>query len=472
MNDIRRSLHEPATNDAIEESSRAFRMKCLGDAFNHMNSSDQALAQYEAALRLADRLKDVEPLRRAILEPLTCCLIKKHRYPEAQTRAEQLVTCCQGLARDRQLVNFAPLFWAQIELLQIYKLGGQKKKFEQVHESFVPLLTSLMSLRTRLNASVGPAERLDLPARLTTALLSQYVDEFRPKTLAQYLWLTSGYRLCSLPLISWEPAQSQSIAAIVCVHGLGLENRAFEYFGDEMKQHNFAVYAIDARGFGAWQYERGSETVNFDRTLEDIHAVIDIIKERSPHLPVFLLGESMGGALVLRAAADFGGAVNGVIATVPSAERYGEMGMSLRVAIHLLHSPNRPFDIGTRIAGQATSKEELRKLWVSDPIAKRALTPIELIKFNRFMISTQKKCRLINSTPILVVQGLADRLVKPKGSYQMFDNIRSPDRAMLIIGSAEHLIFESPVQSRVLIEGLVAWLNNHLQTTAPGKSAD
>jgi lysophospholipase len=129
-----------------------------------------------------------------------------------------------------------------------------------------------------------------------------------------------------------------------------------------------------------------------------------------------------------------------------------------------LRDPNKPFNIGSQVAEQATSKQSLRDIWKRDPKAKQDLSPIELIKFDKFMKDTKKRCTAIHGTPVMIVQGMADQLVKPRGTYEMFDNVRSKDKTMLIIGSAEHLIFETPKQSKVLLDGLASWLNDHVAT--------
>jgi hypothetical protein len=38
---------------------------------------------------------------------------------------------------------------------------------------------------------------------------------------------------------------------------------------------------------------------------------------------------------------------------------------------------------------------------------------------------------------------------------------------MIVIGSAEHLIFETPSQSQVLLDGLAAWINDHPARSQP-----
>jgi alpha-beta hydrolase superfamily lysophospholipase len=70
---------------------------------------------------------------------------------------------------------------------------------------------------------------------------------------------------------------------------------------------------------------------------------LELIKEHNPSAPVFLLGESMGGAIALNTAAQFGQNLRGVIASVPSAERLQAKRMSLTVALHFLNGPDKPF---------------------------------------------------------------------------------------------------------------------------------
>jgi alpha-beta hydrolase superfamily lysophospholipase len=271
------------------------------------------------------------------------------------------------------------------------------------------------------------------------------------------------FRMRALPIIEWPCETGDPKAILLCVHGLGLENRAFGSFAANMVKRGFGVYAMDVRGFGAWQSEYGTQRVNFPRTMNDVTAVIRLIKYRQPGVPVFLVGESMGGAIVLNAASRFGEDMTGAIASVPSNERKGGLRMSIETALHLVRNPKQPFDIGAQVVEQATAKSDLRELWMNDPKAKMELTPVELIKFDKFMKETEKRCAEIHKTPTVVVQGMADKLVKPQGTYDMFDTIASADKTMIIVGNAEHLIFETTKQSQVLMDGLSAWIDNHLK---------
>ena len=67
----------------------------------------------------------------------------------------------------------------------------------------------------------------------------------------------------------------------------------------------------------------------------------------------------------------------------------------------------------------------------------------------------------MNSTPILMIQGLADRLTKPQGTFDMFKSIPNTDKTLLVIGEAEHLIFETEPQDEIMLRGLSAWIDKH-----------
>lgn len=438
----------------------------IGDCYYYLNEVDKAIAHYNSALLLS---KGVDPLDTAtaeVLERLSNLLCKQGNFEQALPFAQQLATSSRTSAQSGDPIAIGRLFWANLTLSQIYTQLKKQDELNVLQDFQTELFSRVLAARAKLTANITVADQLAQFEVLKQHLLNRFLLQNNPRTLADYLWCTSEFKMRSLPLISWQP-EKQPKAVILCIHGLGLENRAFESFARQMIERDFTVFALDARGFGAWQSEIGSETVNFDDTLQDIRAVIRLIKRKTPGLPVFLLGESMGGAIALRAASEYGRELTGIISSVPSAERYGERKMAVSVAAHFLRNPNKAFNIGEQVTKQATSKPLVRKLWKADPKARTSLSAKELINFDNFMHDTEDHCSEIKSTPVLVVQGLADKLVKPKGTYEMFDNVASKDKVMLIIGNAEHLIFETPKQSPVLMDGLTAWLNNHLQPGAP-----
>jgi alpha-beta hydrolase superfamily lysophospholipase len=119
-----------------------------------------------------------------------------------------------------------------------------------------------------------------------------------------------------LPLRHWLP-EGEPSAVILALHGFADYSAAFEDPGAWWAARGIATYAYDQRGFGAapnrglWA---GTETL-----VADLAALTNLLKARYPGRPVYLLGASMGGAVVMVAlASDEPIEVDGAILSAPA----------------------------------------------------------------------------------------------------------------------------------------------------------
>ena len=122
--------------------------------------------------------------------------------------------------------------------------------------------------------------------------------ETQPKLADDALILGDGTRL---PLTAWRPASGRPWAAAVALHGFNDYRMAFSEVGTELAERGIAVYAYDQRGFGRAPgrgYWHGSRPM-----IADYRAALALVRARHPGIPVFAIGESMGGAVVLAAQA-------------------------------------------------------------------------------------------------------------------------------------------------------------------------
>ncbi len=105
----------------------------------------------------------------------------------------------------------------------------------------------------------------------------------------------------ALPLRSW-PATGDRRAVMLALHGFNdygnFIDRAAGHFGDA----GIKVYAYDQRGFGnapvrgRWPGTRAM--------TDDLRTVAGLLRRRYPHTPLYVLGMSMGGAVVMAAQAE------------------------------------------------------------------------------------------------------------------------------------------------------------------------
>lgn len=135
------------------------------------------------------------------------------------------------------------------------------------------------------------------------------------------------------------------------------------------------------------------------------------------------------------------------------------------MALKLLKGPNKEFDIGDQIVKQATTDEKLRTAWETNPLDRMDLSAKELIHFQSFMNENHEFAQKITSLPVLFVQGNKDKLVKPEGTWELFNKLNT-ERKMFIALPSEHLIFEDTendakdmVANRAHI--VTAWIFSH-----------
>lgn len=119
-----------------------------------------------------------------------------------------------------------------------------------------------------------------------------------PRLLADSIVMADG---AGLPLKTWLP-QGEPKAVIVGLHGFNDYSNAFAMPAETWMQDGIATYAYDQRGFGGAP-ERGmwpgTETL-----VADLDMATRLIAKRHPGVPVFVVGESMGGAVILAAVAE------------------------------------------------------------------------------------------------------------------------------------------------------------------------
>lgn len=100
-----------------------------------------------------------------------------------------------------------------------------------------------------------------------------------------------------LPLLTWLPKHAPVKAAIIALHGFNDHNNFFASPANYLSRHGIACYAYDQRGFGAapgvglWS--------GIEAYTNDLSSFAKEIRKRHPDVPLYVLGESMGGAVTI-----------------------------------------------------------------------------------------------------------------------------------------------------------------------------
>jgi alpha-beta hydrolase superfamily lysophospholipase len=142
-----------------------------------------------------------------------------------------------------------------------------------------------------------------------------------------------------LPLREWLPPADDHgdrvKAVLLALHGFNDYSNAFDVPAEAWAKHGIATYAYDQRGFGAAP-ERGYWPGRA-ALAADIATAAGVLRRRYPGVPLYLLGESMGGAVAVVAMTGESGTtvpdVDGVILTAPAVWGRATMDLLPRLAL-------------------------------------------------------------------------------------------------------------------------------------------
>jgi alpha-beta hydrolase superfamily lysophospholipase len=191
----------------------------------------------------------------------------------------------------------------------------------------------LASALVALLLSAGCAPTIDEDARLAGigTARAALVPKPVPRVAAGQFVTADGQ---VLPLRKWLP-NGEVKAVILALHGFNDYSNAFEDPGEAWAKHGIATYAYDQRGFGAAP-ERGFWPGRA-ALAADAATASQILRRLYPGAPLYLLGESMGGAVAVVAMTGESGTpvpdVDGVILTAPAVWGRATMGVLPRLAL-------------------------------------------------------------------------------------------------------------------------------------------
>jgi len=275
------------------------------------------------------------------------------------------------------------------------------------------------------------------------------------------------------PLLEWLPPDGvKPRLAMLCIHGFSMHKGSYTAFGKEMAKDGIATYALDMRGFGERKEIAGKTELDFDGSLADIKVALQRIHKKHADLPVIILGESMGGAIALRTAALYPELVAGLISSVPAKDHFSlddgnKVGVKAGLQTMLGGFNKQMTDSAMAAVNKISEKEELRNVWKTDPLMRTSFSPKEFVQLENFMSGNLDAAAMVKDTPVLFIQGSNDKLIRPAGTWKLFERLATLNRQMVLSKNSEHLIFEEGQFNPEDIKFVLSWLDSNVAKLDP-----
>ncbi len=270
-----------------------------------------------------------------------------------------------------------------------------------------------------------------------------------------------------LAVQQWLPDNATN-AVVIAVHGFNDYSHFFEQPGNYLKQHHIACYAYDQRGFGVSPM-RGSWS-GIDAYTEDLSQFIRLLKQKYPKQPLFVLGESMGGAVVIATMTQKSHAdVQGIILIAPAVWSRDFMPWYQQSALWLTEHLSPWLTLsGKGLAVKASDNHAMLKAFSSDPLVIK-LTRVETISgLSDLMDLAQHQAASLN-TNTLLLYGAHDEIIPLKPTQQFIQQLDLSNKTIGYYADGYHMLLRD-LNAEPRWRDMLAWIRN--QQTALPSGAD
>ncbi|HSV29597.1 MAG TPA: lysophospholipase [Candidatus Omnitrophota bacterium] len=282
-------------------------------------------------------------------------------------------------------------------------------------------------------------------------------------------WITSDG--AKLPIRAWLPA-GQPKAVILALHGMNDYSNFFDDPGQYFASRGIAAYAYDQRGFGQAPH-RGLWSSG-EAMAADLRIAATLVAARHPGVPLYILGESMGGAVTMLAVAgEPPPQVHGIILSAPAVWGRSTMGFFQRAALWLTYQ----IAPGMTLTGEglkivpSDNVEMLRKL-SADPLVIKG-TRVDTIHGMVDLMDDAARAAPHVRVPALVLYGAKDEIIPAEPTWRVV-------RAMPATGSSQrvayyrngyHMLLRD-LGAKSVLDDILAWVADPAAPLPSGADAE
>ncbi|CAK8697948.1 unnamed protein product [Clavelina lepadiformis] len=261
----------------------------------------------------------------------------------------------------------------------------------------------------------------------------------------------------------WKPTTEPRFLVLM-LHGLGGHCARFNELALNLNEIGGLCFANDYVGHGESEGDR--TTVNdYKVFIRDAFQHANKTKEEYPNLPVFLYGQSMGGALALLASSEKEDLFQGVI--ILGGMLKIDPGLASPFKKFIVRSVGNVFpnlqvssldqSLGSRDKNEVDGvlKDTLSSSGIKAQMAAQIVKICEAVE--RIIPNYNK--------PFLALHGSADGQCDPAGSQTLYQNAKSDDKILKIYPGCYHdLIHELKEDRQKSIKDIVDWINDRLNS--------
>lgn len=247
-------------------------------------------------------------------------------------------------------------------------------------------------------------------------------------------------------------------AALLIVHGLAEYAGRYRDIATTLADRGISCFAYDQRGHGTRPGTR-THVERFDDFIDDLNLEAESLRRRSPDLPLFVWGHSMGSIVAIGAVLTARHRWRGAITSSNSLEVFrrgpNPLNPLFRFAARVAPRIRVPLGLDAR---KISTDEAVQQAYATDPLIPPTASLRLIVEF----AAACERCRAGAAQitlPWLLVHGEADAIAPVQGSRVLFDALQSQDKQLVIYPGLRHEVHnERPAERAKFIDLLSGWI--------------
>lgn len=263
---------------------------------------------------------------------------------------------------------------------------------------------------------------------------------------------------------SFVPANPRLI--LILIHGAGQHSGQFSELGGYCSQHGIAFYALDLRGFGQSAGKRGHVS-SFDEYLDDLDQFVRLVRKKHPGEPIFLLGHSLGGTIVIRYGQKCQNCIQGAVLSAPALRLRFHIPGSLYWAAHVLSRITPGVCVDLRkwrpVAERIPRFKGCFNFELAEDADPLSTNQFSVRWFTELLVNGR---RALNGTKdfklsVLCLCGADDTLIDPVSVQEFYDSLQVEDKKIILFPRIKHRILQGNGRELVY-RHILSWLQERV----------
>lgn len=287
--------------------------------------------------------------------------------------------------------------------------------------------------------------------------------KLKPPPMLQPAYLTDSHYITAdgqkLPLARFKAANQKAI--FIAVHGFNDYRRAFANFGQYMQSRGITTISYDQRGFG--ETENAGRWAGSAAMTQDLQQLTHLLKKENPKTPLYILGDSMGGAVALVTASEYKDLpVEGIVLVAPAVWARQTMGIVQSFGLWFSAHTLPWLELSPKGLGiQPSDNMEMLRELGRDPLVRKSARPDTLYGMADLMDEAFAASSALQF-PTLILYGGRDQIIPKKPICEMIKLLPQAPQGkwtVAIYPAGYHMLLRD-LDAEKYFTDILAWMDN------------